>query len=199
MIIWASCVYTCQQLPWILLDCTAEMSIPLCYACLACVVYALAASACLFSWASDAPDASLCRGRASSEGQRSKKARSWNREGGIWDLLGKAAKLKTLRGICHRGRKEDQMWSKTNKWVQKTTQRASQSLWVQMWVGDNNWQIREGWSLRSESRLLRTSLSTKMAQSIIHVSKQVPDTERQRTFVVLHPGTMWLKHVVLII
>lgn len=158
------CVYTCQQLPWILLDCTAEMSIPLCYACLACVFYALATAACLCSWASDAPDASLCRGRASGEGQRSKKARRWNREGGVWHLLGKAAKLKTLRGICHRGRMEDQMWSKTNKWAQKTTQRASRRAYkanpcgFRCEFGDNNWQIREGWSLRSESRLLRTSL-----------------------------------------
>lgn len=34
-----------------------------------------------------------------------------------------------------------------------------------------------------------------MAQSIKHVSKQVPDTEGRRTFVVLHPGTVWLKDV----
>lgn len=34
-----------------------------------------------------------------------------------------------------------------------------------------------------------------MAQSIMHVSKQVPDTEGWRTFVVLHPGTIWLKHM----
>lgn len=53
---------------------------------------------------------------------------------------------------------------------------------------DNNWQIREGWSLRSVARLLRTSLSTKMVQSIIHISKQVPGRVRQQPFVVTSPS-----------
>lgn len=53
---------------------------------------------------------------------------------------------------------------------------------------DNNWQIREGWSLRSVARLLRSSLSTEMVQSIIHISKQVPGIVRQRPFVVTSPS-----------
>lgn len=42
-------------------------------------------------------------------GREAKKPADETEKGGIWDLLGKAAKLKTLRGICHRGRMEDQM------------------------------------------------------------------------------------------